>query len=283
MTRGSDERRSGAAAAGRDAALPAPTRRAARGERTPRIALTLERRRGREPRTLALEGRRARIAIVAIATLLASAIAMVASWGPVARRAATAEFLALENDSLRAKQARIDALAARVATMEVLQRNIQTLFGVSESRDSILWQLATRGGAPPATAADPEAVGSAPTAWPLSVRGHVTQMEGIEGDHPGIDVAVPTGSYVRAAGSGEVVAAANDPVYGLFVLIDHGGGVRTRYGHASVLVAEPGQQVQQGEVIALSGTTGRSTAPHLHFEVTVWGRQVDPLTLVAPP
>jgi murein DD-endopeptidase MepM/ murein hydrolase activator NlpD len=61
------------------------------------------------------------------------------------------------------------------------------------------------------------------------------------------------------------------------VIIDHGGGVTTLYGHASKLYAEVGQSVEQGEVIALMGSTGRSTGPHIHFEVRVNGRKDNPL------
>ena len=84
--------------------------------------------------------------------------------------------------------------------------------------------------------------------------------------HPGVDVAVPRGTPIRAAGGGTVAQAGFHPEYGLFVLIDHPDGYRTMYGHASRLLVSAGSRVDAGEVIALSGNTGRSTAPHLHFE-----------------
>jgi murein DD-endopeptidase MepM/ murein hydrolase activator NlpD len=124
-----------------------------------------------------------------------------------------------------------------------------------------------------------------PTSWPLSDRGFVTQglLEGADGDHPGLDIAVPTDSYVRAAGAGSVVDLGEDPVYGRFVVIDHGDGYSTRYAHASLQLVTLGQVVRQNEVIALSGSTGRSTAPHLHFEILLDGQAVDPFTLVTQP
>ena len=124
-----------------------------------------------------------------------------------------------------------------------------------------------------------------PSVWPLTVRGFVTQglHEGLEGEHPGLDVAVASNSYIRASGGGIVSDVGEDAVYGHFVVIDHGQGYSTLYGHASVTLVGLGQQVREREVIALSGSTGRSTGPHLHFEVLVDGRHVDPLTLVQQP
>ena len=74
-----------------------------------------------------------------------------------------------------------------------------------------------------------------------------------------------------------------DVVYGRFVVVDHGGGIRTLYAHASSTLVQPGQEVSAREVVALSGSTGRSTAPHLHFEVIVDGLPVDPLAFVEQP
>ncbi len=94
---------------------------------------------------------------------------------------------------------------------------------------------------------------------------------------------MPADSYIRAAGSGTVRDAGVDEVYGRYVLIDHGGGLESMYGHASRVFVVPGDRVEQNEVIALSGSTGRSTAPHLHFEVRRDGEAVDPLAYVRQP
>ena len=99
----------------------------------------------------------------------------------------------------------------------------------------------------------------------------------------GVDIAVPTDSYIRAAGGGTVVDGGEDPVYGRFVVLDHGEGYSSLYGHASQILVERGQRVRKNEVIALSGSTGRSTAPHLHFEILLNGEAVDPLSMVTQP
>ena len=95
--------------------------------------------------------------------------------------------------------------------------------------------------------------------------------------HAGTDVGVPIGTTVRASRGGQVITAGWVGGYGNCVIIDHGDGVATRYGHLSEVTVSVGQYVDQGEQIALSGNTGRSTGPHLHFEIRINGEAVDPL------
>jgi murein DD-endopeptidase MepM/ murein hydrolase activator NlpD len=85
--------------------------------------------------------------------------------------------------------------------------------------------------------------------------------------HAGIDLAAPDGTPIRAAGAGVVMTAGPAQGYGNAVLIDHGNGYLTHYGHLSVITTLPGQRVAAGQVIGLEGSTGNSTGPHLHFEV----------------
>lgn len=96
-------------------------------------------------------------------------------------------------------------------------------------------------------------------------------------NHTGMDMAVPTGTPIRAALPGTVtVSKYNAGGYGYYVMIDHGSGLATLYGHCSSLLVQAGQTVEAGDIIALSGSTGRSTGPHLHFEVHVHGERTDP-------
>ncbi len=100
--------------------------------------------------------------------------------------------------------------------------------------------------------------------------------------HEGIDVTAPTGTAIVAPATGTVVYAANDMGFGLTVEIDHGYGIRTRFAHCSRLAVRAGQRVTRGQLIAAVGSTGLSTAPHLHYEIHVNGKPVDPLTYVLP-
>ena len=108
----------------------------------------------------------------------------------------------------------------------------------------------------------------------------MVQANSPQEEHPGIDLAVPVGSDVRASGGGVVRQVGEDPAYGLFVLIQHPDGYQTMYGHLSRVLVQRNDMVRAGQVVALSGSTGRSTAPHLHFEIRLQGRSLDPTTLV---
>jgi murein DD-endopeptidase MepM/ murein hydrolase activator NlpD len=100
--------------------------------------------------------------------------------------------------------------------------------------------------------------------------------------HEGIDVTAPMGSPIEAPAAGVVTDAGWESGYGNTVTIDHGYGVVTKFAHASKLLVKTGQRVQRGQRIALVGNTGLATGPHLHYEVHVNGRPVDPLKYVLP-
>lgn len=101
--------------------------------------------------------------------------------------------------------------------------------------------------------------------------------KGASSYHKGIDWATPTGTAVYASCGGTVTRAGWGSGYGYVIYIDHEDGRQTRYGHLSKVLVSVGQQVKQGEKIALSGNTGVSTGPHIHFEILINGTQVDPL------
>lgn len=100
--------------------------------------------------------------------------------------------------------------------------------------------------------------------------------------HDGIDIAVERGTAICAASSGKVTWSGWRGRYGKTVCVDHGNGYATLYAHCDDLHVRPGQFVRKGQVIALSGNTGHSTGPHLHFEIHKDGRTVDPLDLLPP-
>lgn len=144
-------------------------------------------------------------------------------------------------------------------------------------------------GAPVRTAAAvsapaPVAPGRVVFAWPAS--GPITTYFGEVGPtsprgHAGLDIAAPWGSPVRSAAAGQVILATRSGgPYGIEVIVDHGGGLRTVYGHLSELDVETGRQVERGELLGLVGSTGYSTGPHLHFEVRQGGELRDPLRLL---
>ena len=113
--------------------------------------------------------------------------------------------------------------------------------------------------------------------WPAS--GRISSDYGWRGYkeyHHGIDIAIPNGTDIKAARTGKVVKAGWIGVYGLTLLVDHGNGIQTLYGHNQKLLVKAGESVEIGETIAVSGNTGKTTGPHLHFEIRLNGKTVDP-------
>jgi murein DD-endopeptidase MepM/ murein hydrolase activator NlpD len=206
---------------------------------------------------------------------------------PVMVQAARVPALEAELRQLDVERARVAELARTVQEVEAQYERVRELLGADAPAGS--------GSAPvlPPLRGDttrPEqrdeggATSSLIDLWPLATAGFITRTLAEGGSrHPGLDIATPRNTYIRAAGPGTVRAAGVDPVYGQYVVLDHGEGLETVYGHASKLFVTAGDRVRRGEVIALSGSTGRSTAPHLHFEVRRQGRAVDPLLYVRQP
>lgn len=160
--------------------------------------------------------------------------------------------------------AEVDALAAESAALAAAIRAAQA--GSSSSGSS---------GSPGSTGTG--APSSAGFVWPVS--GVVVSGFGMRWGrmHEGIDITASTGTPIRAAASGTVIWSGWRGGYGNAVIIDHGNGLSTVYAHASALIARQGQGVTQGQTIALVGSTGNSSGPHLHFEVRINGAAVDPL------
>jgi murein DD-endopeptidase MepM/ murein hydrolase activator NlpD len=124
---------------------------------------------------------------------------------------------------------------------------------------------------------------SVPTAWPVSgklgdgygYRIHPVYKRRIF--HEGVDISAPYGTSIRATASGTVKLAQWYGGYGNTVIIDHGYGISTLYGHASKLLVKAGQKVNKGDIIAKVGSTGVSTGPHVHYEIHLYGSHIDPM------
>jgi murein DD-endopeptidase MepM/ murein hydrolase activator NlpD len=100
--------------------------------------------------------------------------------------------------------------------------------------------------------------------------------------HYGIDLAAQEGLPVYASASGTVESAGSDKIFGNLIVIDHGNGFKTSYGHNSKLLKQTGDRIRRGDIIALSGNTGISTAPHVHYEIQHNGTTVDPAAFLGP-
>ena len=178
--------------------------------------------------------------------------------------------------------ARVPVLTHRLATMESDAKRLDTLQVALAQLQKRYEQVQTMLGAPVVKRDTIEL--TVPSRFPLDSKGFVTRGVGSGQEygvaHPGLDIAVPSATQVRAAGGGMVVEVSETPEYGKMIRLSHPEKYETLYGHLSQTLVKQGDKVALGAVIALSGNTGRSTAPHLHFEVRKDGQAVDPMQLI---
>ena len=182
---------------------------------------------------------------------------------------------------LEARQAELDAVRdQKAAALDQVEATAERLEGdISDLNEQIQEQLAEAQASTSTTdplPAGPIQSGSSGMIWPVS--GTVTSPFGMRWGrlHAGIDIAVPSGTPIRAAKSGSIVLAAPTSGYGNYTCIDHGGGLSTCYAHQSSFAITSGS-VAQGDVIGYVGCTGSCYGDHLHFEVRINGAPVDPM------
>jgi murein DD-endopeptidase MepM/ murein hydrolase activator NlpD len=237
---------------------------------------------GKEARTLQISYARLLWAGGAAVTVLLLLTLFVGSWWYLLVRARQAEILEERVAELVAREGQIESLVQTIEEMEVAYEQIRSLFGADGSAGEVWLPTPGRSTVVRGSVPGEEEI---PRSWPLTEGGFITQnlLENARGDHPGIDIAIPAGSYIRAAGEGIVVEAGEDPIYGMYLVLEHGRGYRSLYAHASHLLIAKGDLVRLNEIIALSGSSGQSTAPHLHFEVLLDGEPIDPLSMVTQP
>jgi murein DD-endopeptidase MepM/ murein hydrolase activator NlpD len=211
------------------------------------------------------------------------------------RRAQAAAVSVISTRTEEARAAR-DRLAASRDTLAGAQALKQSALGASrESREEFLHEvealaaqsaaLAARIQAAQSAQSSPSSSTSAPSGVPSAagfiwpVNGPVVSGFGMRWGrmHEGIDISAASGTPIVAAAAGVVIHAGWLGGYGNLVVVDHGNGLATAYAHASSILVGVGQRVSQGQTIALVGSTGNSSGPHLHFEVRLNGNAVDPL------
>lgn len=226
--------------------------------------------------------------------LTALFIVFAISLGEISHRAFLAKSLLQENQKLRAYNAKVTELERELDEYRDLTLHIARLAGIegafgngsasiykgtayahapsikTEKGDELLLADKDQGGA---------RGDSMPFGLPLEgwiSKGFIQDPDSLGGAHPGIDIAASVGKEVRATASGKVKFAGWDDHYGNLIIIDHKNGYETYYGHNSELKVLKQEKVKTGQVIALSGNSGRSSAPHLHYEIKKDGIAVNP-------
>lgn len=232
-----------------------------------------------ETRTFEISYRKLRLLAWGAFGAVCVAVVLLALWWSVAAKAAKVGPLQDRLAEFEKDRAKVDSLAHLLAEVEGQYERVRQLLGANAPVNGERPTLPDLGANTASTISDTPVI----DAWPLQERGFVTRGLSPQSNHPGLDIAVPQNSYIRAAGPGTVLVAGEDSIYGRYIRIDHGGGFETLYGHASRLLVSRGDEVKRAQVIGLSGNTGRSTAPHLHFEVRKNGAPVDPKQFVRQP
>jgi murein DD-endopeptidase MepM/ murein hydrolase activator NlpD len=242
--------------------------------------------------TFNLPGRVAMLLLVLLLVLVAGLAFVSVTYTRLAILGLETERLRAENKRLRSRDQRIGQIEEELLRIDQMRREIETWAGVT-SHQAVApvtprFELIER-------------------VWPrrytyailkphyllkhMQPRGMIRPAAGwvsrrfiLGGDgatvHPGIDIAAPKGTPVRCALDGTVISAGWDDIYVNLIEIEHNDSLSTLYGHNEKMLVKEGEYVTTGQVIASVGSTGRSTAPHLHFEVMVGGTPVDPETYV---
>ena len=230
------------------------------------------------------------LVVFAVVGLLVG-IVVVFTYGRVAGVAQKAANVSRENAKLRGQLAEVDSLRIELFEMRALGLQMKQMLGVPLSpADSALVASLSPVARTPSIPHDEEGgmgtgeqklmLQAMPTIWP--VKGYVTKEFMVTGGeknsayHPGMDIAAERDTPVLVVADGIVEMSGFDETYGWMVEVDHGYGIRSVYGHNSRNLVKTGDRVTRGTTIAFVGSTGKSTAPHLHFEVRENGVPVDP-------
>jgi murein DD-endopeptidase MepM/ murein hydrolase activator NlpD len=253
-------------------------------------------------------------AVLALALLgCFSALGFLASYGRMALKVANYNALKREADSLRNRYQNLQKVVtqtnAQLATLEVYAKEVSLAYGIKQKLEGPS-DIASEGVPVPSFKESLEdynflqgtkvlslpshrsrgllsAADVQPSLWPVEGRligafGRRTDPFSGEGAmHMGVDIGAPTGTPVRATADGVVIYAQMESGYGKLIRVDHGNGIETYYAHLSRFYVNVGQDVHRGEVIGAVGSTGRVTAPHLHYEVRRAGAPMNPAHFLA--
>lgn len=240
---------------------------------------------GRPPVSIKLARWKYQLAIGLLAVLVLVSIFGTLNFARLSLQANERDFLLQENEELRRLNSKVVVLESNLQAYREMLHQVATLagvdltqYGMSAVGDSAATLSDTEfnidAGAPVSGALQP-----APTGLP--VRGYLSRTfrpldENPKTRHLGVDIAVKKGTRVTATADGEVAFAGWDDTFGWMVVLKHANNVETMYGHNDTLLVATGAPVSFGQTLALSGNTGVSTAPHVHYEVRIDGKPVDP-------
>jgi murein DD-endopeptidase MepM/ murein hydrolase activator NlpD len=218
--------------------------------------------------------------------------------GDIAIRLQLVQDLKTENARLREHSKDLEISSQKIVGIDSMTAYLRRLASVADIKEGVSPSQAAavaaaasavgRSDPPPQgadgqvarTGASAEFAASVPNIMPAT--GWITKLFSTDKaeTHLGVDIAATNGTPIRATAVGVVEDVRNDKYYGLTVEVRHEKGYLTRYGHCSQVLASVGDRVNRGQTIALVGNTGRSTAPHVHYEIMKYGKNVDPMDFI---
>lgn len=196
--------------------------------------------------------------------------------------------LSEKRSTLQAKQQTQSALISQLESQEAtIKKQIQNQIAEENRIQNLIAQAMKNQSS--TTVSTLTASGTGSMQWPCPSTKYITSyfgvrehpVQGVNKQHNGLDIGAQYGADILAADSGTILFSGNSSSYGKYIVISHGSGITTLYAHCSQLLVSAGSTVKKGQVIAKVGSTGVSTGPHLHFEVSVNGKRVDPLGYVS--
>ncbi len=261
---------------------------------TREVTITVTAGAGSRPRQLCVSMAAVRLMVALFAVLLVAVVLLIVSYGIMSKRSLSAEALRDENERLHEQVARLTELEQRVDSMDRSRRTLLGVAGVAITDSSFMGAEAGPESTSPASAiyrhvhadssvTEGEVGEIRELLSQLPLEGPMTRGFGPIGTgqfHTGIDIAGNTGSSVCAAGEGVVSFIGTDETFGLVLIVAHTSRLATMYGHNSQLHARVGDFVSAGQEIGEVGSTGRSSAPHLHLEVHWDGAAIDPAQVI---
>jgi murein DD-endopeptidase MepM/ murein hydrolase activator NlpD len=241
-----------------------------------------------------------------------SMFGFVASYARMAWKVANYNALRREADALRTRYQNLQSVVSErnqeLASLQMLAKEVQLAYGIKQKMEGPA-DISAEGKLAPTFAESLEdykylrhaatlglpgrnyrrllPLNAQPSLWPVEGRlmsGYAMRQDPFSGEgefHKGVDISAPAGTPVRATADGVVIFADWSSGYGRLIVVDHGGGVQTYYAHLSKSVVQTGQEVRRGDVVGAVGSTGRVTAPHLHYEVRLGGAPVNPYRYLA--
>jgi len=240
------------------------------------------------------------MAVASIVVILCGVAVLLYKTGDIALKLQMVQDLKSENARLREYSRDLEISSQKIAGIDSMTAYLRRLASVADIKEGVSPSPAavvrsepaasaagqqggaerTDGGQATRTGAASEFAASVPNIMPAT--GWVTKLFSTDKteSHMGLDIAATTGTPIRATATGVVEEVRTDKYYGLTIEIRHENGFLTRYGHCSQILASVGDRVNRGQTIALVGNTGRSTAPHVHYEVMKYGKYVDPMEFI---